>query len=202
MARGRLRDPLRFQSGRRHEGVGHAVGAAAIELGDASGLAEAVIAALHGRKGEFEAAETHGQRALALGQTNPEVIVWVGYICLWSGQLTKAREIGEWLRRLSPLEHRDVHELLAYAYYLLGEYGASMDSFRRWDNNNNQRGFANLAACLGQLGRIEEAILAWSRCLERKPGFTLVDYKRGSPYRRQEDVEHWLDGLRKAGIMG
>lgn len=32
----------------------------AIELGDASGLAEAVIAALHGWKGEFEAAETHG----------------------------------------------------------------------------------------------------------------------------------------------
>lgn len=172
----------------------------AIELGDASGLAEAVVAALHGWKGEFEAAETHWQRALAMAPTNPSVLVWVGYICLWSGQLTKAREIGERLRRLSPLEHRDVHELLAFTYYLLGEYEASLDSFRRWDNNNYDRGFANLAACLGQLGRINEAILAWGRCLERKPGFTLGDYKRGSPYRRQEDVEHWLDGLRKAGI--
>ena len=36
--------------------------------------------------------------------------------------------------------------------------------------------------------------------LERKPGFTLGDYERGSPYRRQEDLDHWLDGLRKAGI--
>ncbi|MER8476076.1 adenylate/guanylate cyclase domain-containing protein [Mesorhizobium sp. M1163] len=172
----------------------------AIELGDASGLAEAVVAALHGWKGEFEAAETHWQRALAMGPTNPIVLVWVGFICLWSGQLTKAREIGERLRRLSPLEHRDVHELLAFAYYLLGGYEASLDSFRRWDNDNYDRGFANLAACLGQLGRINEAKLAWGRCLERKPGFTLGDYKRGSPYRRQEDVEHWLDGLRKAGI--
>ncbi|MFB9983321.1 adenylate/guanylate cyclase domain-containing protein [Mesorhizobium kowhaii] len=172
----------------------------AIELGDASGLAEAVVAALHGWNGEFEAAKTHWQRALAMAPTNPSVLVWVGYICLWSGQLTKAREIGERLRRLSPLEHRDVHELLAFTYYLLGEYEASLDSFRRWDNNNYDRGFANLAACLGQLGRINEAILAWGRCLERKPGFTLGDYKRGSPYRRQEDVEHWLDGLRKAGI--
>jgi TolB-like protein/class 3 adenylate cyclase/Flp pilus assembly protein TadD len=172
----------------------------AIELGDASGLAEAIVAALHGWKGEFEAAETHWQRALATGPTNPNVLVWVGYICLWGGQLTKAREIGERLRRLSPLEHRDVHELLAFAYYLLGEYEASLDSFRRWDNNNYDRGFANLAACLGQLGRIDEAIRAWGKCLERKPGFTLGDYKRGSPYRRQEDLEHWLDGLRKAGI--
>lgn len=172
----------------------------ASELGDASGLAEAVIAALHGWKGDFEAAATHAQRALAMGPTNPVVLVWVGYICLWSGQLTKAREMGERLRRLSPLEQRDVHELLAFTYYLLGEYEASLESFRRWDNNHYDRGFANLAACLGQLGRAEEARSAWGRCLERKPGFTLGDYRRGSPYRRQEDVEHWLDGLRKAGI--
>ncbi|RUX33464.1 adenylate/guanylate cyclase domain-containing protein [Mesorhizobium sp. M2A.F.Ca.ET.042.01.1.1] len=172
----------------------------AIELGDVSGLAEAIVAALHGWKGEFEAAETHWQRALAMGRTNPIVLVWVGYLCLWSGQLTKAREIGERLRRLSPLEHRDVHELLAFAYYLLGEYEASLDSFRRWENNSYDRGFANLAACLGQLGHIDEAVQAWGRCLERKPGFTLGDYRRGSPYRRQEDVEHWLEGLRKAGI--
>ncbi|WJI38754.1 MULTISPECIES: adenylate/guanylate cyclase domain-containing protein [Mesorhizobium] len=172
----------------------------AIELGDASGLAEAVVGALHGWKGEFEAAATHAQRALAMGPTNPVVLAWGGYICLWSGQLTKAREVGERLRRLSPLEHRDVHELLAFAYYLLGEYEASLGSFRRWDNNNYDRGFANLAACLGQLGRLEEARLAWGRCLERNPGFTLDDYKRGSPYRRQEDLDHWLEGLRKAGI--
>lgn len=172
----------------------------AIELGDASGLAEAVVAALHGWKGDFEAVETHWQRALAMAPTNPSVLVWVGYICLWNGQLTNAREIGERLRRLSPLEHRDVHELLAFTYYLLGEYEPSLDSFRRWDDNNYDRGFANLAACLGQLGRINEAKSAWGRCLERKPGFTLGDYKRGSPYRRQEDLDHWLDGLRKAGI--
>ena len=172
----------------------------AIELGDASGQAEAVVAVLYGWKGDFEAAEIHWQRALMLGPTNHNVLVWVGYICLWSGQLTKAREIGERLKRLSPLEHREVHELLAFADYLLGDYQASLGSFRRWDNNNYDRGFANLAACLGQLGRIDEAKLAWGRCLERKPGYTLDDYRRGSPYRRQEDVEHWIDGLRKAGV--
>ncbi|CAN7758287.1 adenylate/guanylate cyclase domain-containing protein [Mesorhizobium sp. LjNodule214] len=171
-----------------------------IELGDASGLAEAVVAALHAWKGDFETAETHWQRALVLGPTNAMALNWVGYISLWDGQLAKAREIGERLRRLNPLEDRDIHELLAFTHYLLGDYEASLQSFRRWDNNNYDRGFANLAACLGQLGRAEEARLAWGRCLERKPGFTLSDYKRDSPYRRQEDLDHWLDGLRKAGI--
>ncbi|WP_189343665.1 MULTISPECIES: adenylate/guanylate cyclase domain-containing protein [unclassified Mesorhizobium] len=172
----------------------------AIELGDASGLAESVVAALYAWKGDFETAETHGQRALVLGPTNALALNWVGYISLWDGQLAKAREVGERLQRLNPLEDRDIHELLAFTHYLLGDYEASLRSFRRWDNNNYDRGFANLAACLGQLGRAEEARSAWGRCLECKPGFTLSDYKRDSPYRRQEDLEHWLDGLRKAGI--
>lgn len=172
----------------------------AIELGDTSGLAEAVVAALYAWKGDFETAETHGQRALVLGPTNALALNWVGYISLWDGQLAKAREVGERLQRLNPLEDRDIHELLAFTHYLLSDYEASLRSFRRWDNNNYDRGFANLAACLGQLGRAGEARSAWSRCLECSPGFTLSDYKRDSPYRRQEDVEHWLDGLRKAGI--
>ena len=172
----------------------------AIELGDASGHAEAVVAALYGWKGDFESAETHWQRALTLGPTNPDVLAWVGFICLWGGQVTEACETGERLKRLSPLDHRDIHELLAFAYYLRGDYQASLKSFRSWSNNNYYRGFANLAACLGQIGRIDEAKAAWAKCLEIKPGYTIEDYKRGSPYHRPEDLEHWIDGLRKAGI--
>jgi adenylate cyclase len=90
--------------------------------------------------------------------------------------------------------------LLAFAYYLRGDYQTSLDEFRRWDNNNYDRGFANLAACLAQVGRIDEAKAAWRSCLDVTPGYTIEDYKRGSPYRRKEDLEHWLDGLRKAGV--
>lgn len=172
----------------------------AIELGDTSGHAEAIVAALYGWRGDFEAAETHWTRGLMLGPTNPDVLSWIGFICLWGGQLNKACEIGERLKRLSPLEHRDFDELLAFGYYLLGDYDASLDSFRKWDNNNYFRGFANLAACLGQLGRVDEARSAWQRCIERKPGYNLEGYRRDCPYRRQEDVEHWIDGLRKAGV--
>jgi adenylate cyclase len=57
-----------------------------------------------------------------------------------------------------------------------------------------------MAACLGQLNRLEEAQVAWRRCLEAKPGFTIEDHKRGSPYQRPEDLGHWLEGLIKAGV--
>ena len=69
----------------------------------------------------------------------------------------------------------------------------------RWRFNEHYRGLANLAACLAQLGRIDDAKTAWQQCLRLKPGFTIEDYKRGSPYLRQEDLQHWLDGLHKIG---
>ena len=69
-------------------------------------------------------------------------------------------------------------------------------------HNEHYRGFANLAACLAQLGRMDEARMNWQKCLDAKPGFTMEDYRRGSPYQRQTDLEHWIDGLQKAGITG
>ena len=121
-------------------------------------------------------------------------------ICLWHGQAAKACEIGKRLRRLDPLDPRWIHELLAFAYYLLGDYAASLVAFRRYNNKNYDRGFANLAACLAQVGRVAEAKAAWARCLDASPGYTIKDYKRDSPYSRKEDLDHWLDGPRKAGV--
>ena len=120
---------------------------------------------------------------------------------IWSRRRTSSFGKGERLWRLDPLDPLIVHELLAFAHYLLGNYQMSLDAFRKWGLSEYHRGYANLAACLAQLGRIEEARAAWRRCLELKPGFNLEEYKRGSPYRRPEDLEHWLDGLRKAGIV-
>jgi tetratricopeptide (TPR) repeat protein len=125
----------------------------------------------------------------------------MGFSRLWQGRAAEAREIAERLRRLDPLDPNWIHELHACACYLLSDYAASLESFRRWRDNEHYRGLANLAACLAQLGRLEEAKLAWQRCLDARPGFTAEDYKRGSPYRRPEDLMHWLDGLRKIGVI-
>jgi len=171
-----------------------------IVLGDSSGHAESIIASHCRWNGDFEAAEAHLARAVTLGPRNPYVLAWMGFFRLWQGRAAEARDIGERLRRLDPLDPGWIYELLACAYYLLGDYAASLDSVHRWRNNQYYRSLANMAACLAQLGRIDEARVAWRRCLDAKPGFTVEDYRCGSPYRRVEDLAHWLDGLRKAGI--
>ena len=65
-----------------------------IELGDTSGHAEAIIAANSRWNGDFEAAQVHMERALALGPTNPDVLSWAGFFRLWQGRAAEARDIG------------------------------------------------------------------------------------------------------------
>jgi TolB-like protein/Tfp pilus assembly protein PilF len=172
----------------------------AIQLGDTTGQAEAIIASHCRWNGDFEAAEAHLQRAVKLGPTNPYILSWLGFFRLWQGQAAEARDVGERLTRLDPLDPGWNYELLGCSYYLLGAYDKSLESFRKWRNNEHYRGLANLAACLAQLGRLDEAHAAWEKALKDKPGFTIADYKRGSPYLRASDREHWLQGLRKLGI--
>jgi TolB-like protein len=172
----------------------------AIFLGDTSGHAEAIVAVVCAWRREFEKADAHLRRALALGLANIDAVTWSAYVSLWQGDHAKAIEIGKRLKRLDPLELPYFHQLLAFAYYLQGDYPAALDSFHLWNNQSHVRGFANMAACLGQLGRTEDAKKMWAKCLELRPGYSVAEYTTGSPYRRSEDLDHWVAGLRKGGI--
>jgi TolB-like protein/Tfp pilus assembly protein PilF len=59
---------------------------------------------------------------------------------------------------------------------------------------------AMLTACFGQLGRIEEAKLAAKNLLALRPDFESVARQEYQKWYAPENVEHLLDGLRKAGL--
>jgi adenylate cyclase len=50
------------------------------------------------------------------------------------------------------------------------------------------------------LGQLEEARAEAAEVLRINPGFTIESYKRLAVHKDPEDVEHRLDGLRKAGL--
>ncbi len=78
-----------------------------------------------------------------------------------------------------------------------------MTLFDLWDHRT-------LAASYGQLGRIEEArkewalfIAAWQANVDRGedvPSDPVVYALEKEMFRRDADRQHWLDGLRKAGL--
>ena len=60
--------------------------------------------------------------------------------------------------------------------------------------------YSVLAACYGQLDMEEEARAALEKLVHRMPGLTLDSERLERPFRRPEDKDRFLDGLRKAGL--
>jgi adenylate cyclase len=89
---------------------------------------------------------------------------------------------------------------LGTGYYYGTEYETAADTLREASraSPNDPEVLFCLAAALGQLDRMEEAQAALQQATRLVPGRvpTIV------PRRRPEDLEHLLDGLRKAGWKG
>jgi len=57
-----------------------------------------------------------------------------------------------------------------------------------------------LAFAYAQSGGLEEARKEAAEVLRINPGFTIESWKRVLVYKDPKDVEHRLDGMRKAGL--
>jgi adenylate cyclase len=172
----------------------------ALALGDAEDWTDSIVAYIAGFRRNSQEAEIRLSRALARNPHAAWTIEARIYVLLWQGQTGKAREIAERVVSLDPINPLWFHEFLASANYLLGDYEGSLRAFKQCMPVGYYRSYAHFAACLGQLGHVEEAQTAWRRCLELRPGFTVEEFDCESPYQLRQDRERWLEGLRKAGL--
>ena len=67
-------------------------------------------------------------------------------------------------------------------------------------NPDFTNGYKPLLAALGHLGETEEASRYLRELLRREPGFSIQSFARRYPFRREEDREQYINGLRKAGV--
>ncbi len=91
---------------------------------------------------------------------------------------------------------------LAEAYLLKQDYREAVHWARK---ALQQQGFqwsryAALLAALGYLGELEEASRALKECLEQRPDFSVSMVRDGHLYTDGKAMEHYLIGLRKAGV--
>jgi adenylate cyclase len=103
--------------------------------------------------------------------------------------------------RLNPRDPR-LFIVLAGAYYELGHYEQAVEVGRRaWALNPNwAAGLRYVVAGLGQLDRIEEVQTALVELKRHDPTVAHAQAILTQFYRNREDLDHLLDGLRKAGM--
>jgi len=153
------------------------------------------------RKRDFDAATAAAERAIALNPTFADYRLAQVFFSV--GEPAKAISIAKAQMRLDPFHPHFAPLMAGVAHYLLKEYHDA----QHWLSEaigrapNHQYGHAFLAATYAQLGRLEDAHAEAAEVLRLNPQYSIGrTQKRVSNLKRAEDMEHLVDGLRKAGL--
>ena len=152
-------------------------------------------------KGQHDAGIAEFERAFAL---NPNFIDHrYARSLMYAGEPARAIEVLDANLRFDPFQPLIYATSYAgQAYYSLKRYGEAVRSFRECASRlpNQQWPHIWLAGAYAQSGQLEEARAEAAEVLRINPGFTIQRHKRIFVYKDPKDLEHRLDGLRKAGL--
>jgi adenylate cyclase len=144
------------------------------------------------------------EEAIKLNPSFSAAHVLLGQMYLYSGRPQDAMRLAEKGIRLSPSDPRLFIWLpaLAGAHYQLGHYEEAVEIGRRgWALNRNWPACLRyVVAGFGQLGRIAEAQAALADLRRLDPGLAFVEGILTRLYSNRPGVDHFLEGLRKAGM--
>jgi adenylate cyclase len=142
--------------------------------------------------------------AIRLNPSYAPAYVLLGQMYLYSGLPEQAIGLAEKGIRLSPADPRLFIWLpaLAGAHYQLSHYEEAVEIGRRaWALNRNwPAGLRYVVAGLGQLGRIADAQAALAELKGLDPSLGFVEGILTRLYSNRPGVDHFLEGLRKAGM--
>ena len=176
----------------------------AVELDPTDGDCFAKLAIIYLGRREHEEARRYVEKAFSLNPHEPST--WSHYA--W--YLVSVGKPEEGLAYLDQREEIDPYppnwslDLRAEALYDLGRYEEATRILEGKDALYHYN-YGQLACCYGQIGRDEEAARCWKIY---KDGFheasghgaTFDSVGFANSYQRQEDIDHWSEGLRKAGL--
>lgn len=144
------------------------------------------------------------REAINLNPSFAAAHVLLGQMYLYRDDPAETIALAEQGIKLSPQDPRLFIWLaaLAGAHYQLRHYQEAIDIGRRaWALNGNwPAGLRYVVAGLGQLGRIEEAQPAKAELKKLDTDLAFVEGILSRLYRNRAGIDHFLDGLRKAGF--
>ena len=171
----------------------------AVALDDDDGRCHATLGYISLYHRQFERAEFHADRAIALTPNDFRVICGKGVLLAYLGEHGAAVD---WLAtavRLNPYPPEWYGPVVGMALYSARRYAEALGMLaggRSWSPWSSMY----LAACLARLNRLDEARAGIAKWSAECPALSIVEYARNEPFKNGADLEHLLDGLRKAGM--
>jgi len=142
------------------------------------------------------------RKAIELEPNYADGYASMAMVLTYAGRANEALEAVQTSMRLNPVNSFFIYWVLGQTYFHLERYDEAAVQFERAVEANPQflRGHLLLAATYGQMGRIDDAEWEAQEALTLLPELTLRQRRAIVPYKKQTDVERYIDGLRKAGI--
>jgi adenylate cyclase len=148
----------------------------------------------------YDQAITAYEQALALNPNWADLLAEMANALTRVGRPQDAIEQMKKAMRLNPLSPNFYAWFLGSAYYHAGQYEEAIVALKPllhvgWPSISRR-----LAASYAQLGRLDEARAQAAESLKLDPDFSIVTFSKTEAYKNPSDLEHYLDGLRKAGL--
>jgi TolB-like protein/tetratricopeptide (TPR) repeat protein len=190
----------RFDANPRPDPIGRALKMAqtAVRLDPQDAYAHCWLAIVHFFRGENDQFEAEAERALALNPNDPETLADIGHYLAFMGEFERGVELSRRAMALNPLHPGWYHFSLSRLHYDQREYEKVLADLERISLPEFYWCWLLRAAAEAQLGR-EQAGVSLKRIFELKPDFSAraeLQKWNAAP----ADLEHLLEGLRKAGL--
>ena len=179
----------------------HDLARKAVQLDSNLPIAHACLGMILTFEGQHERSVAEFEKAIEL---NPNFTDWRHGIALArAGEPARAAHVIETHMRYDPFYSPWAAGHLGLARYMLKEYAKALPPLRELASRapEMRQGHVWLAANLAQLGQLDEAHAEAAEALRIDPKYTIDGTQRRlALFKRPEDAEHFLDGLRKAGL--
>ena len=163
---------------------------------DARGYSEMGLAHLY--KKEHEPAIAAYERALQLNPNDADLLAEMGDCLVYVRQAERSVKLLEQAMRLNPYHPDSYLWYLGDAYFHLGEYEKTIQTLQKM--RDISEGHRLLAASYALLGHDDEARKHADALMQVHPNFTIEQWRKVPPNRYPEDLELFVDGLRRAGL--
>lgn len=190
----------RFEMNPRPNPIGRALvhALAATRLDPQNAYARCWLAIAHFFRGENDKFETESQLALSLNPNDPETLAEVGHYLAFMGEFERGTELSRRAQQLNPLHPTWYYFSSARLHYHQRAYDKVISDVQRIGLPHFYWTHLLDAASRGQLGR-PDAGESLARLFEIRPAFSArLELQKWNA--APDDLNHIIDGLRKAGL--
>jgi adenylate cyclase len=174
-------------------------GLKALALDEKEADVHLLLGDVYASMGQLDRGIAEHTKARALNPNNPDIKSESAVYLAFAGRVDEAIELLQDAMRLNPFYPDWYLWSAAQVYYPARDYDVVINAVERMTEPPVDP-LLFLAASYAQLGRLTESRATVNRVLALDPNATVAKFAAQQPYKDPDDLEHYKDGVRKAGL--